>query len=380
MATVADKADYYDVLGVSRDAGAEAIRKAYKKSALKYHPDRNREDPDAETKFKAVAEAYEVLSDPEKRQRYDRFGHDGLSGAGMHDFSNMGAEDIFSMFFGEMFGGGGRGRAGGRRGADLRTDVEISLAEVDTGVSHTLEFDRQDYCDTCSGSGGEPGSPKKPCVTCGGYGRVEQASGGLGMLFGRVVTTCPKCNGKGKVIASACNTCRGSGRRNQHRVLTVQIPAGIHDGMAIQLQGEGEPGDEGLPRGNLHCYVRVKDHPFFERQNNDLICRIPISFTQASLGATIDVPTLGGKVEVKIPRGTQHGHVIQLAGAGLPDVRSGRRGDELIEIRVETPKKLSKKQEQLLREFAATEDHTVSPESKGFFDRLKEHFLGDEDE
>ncbi len=382
MANVADKQDYYEVLGVSRDAGADEIRRAYKTAALKYHPDRNKEDPDAEQKFKAVAEAYEVLSDPQKRQRYDRFGHRGLDGTGMHDFSNMGAEDIFSMFD-DIFGGGlfgGRRGRGMRRGVDLRAEVEISLSDVLKGVSHTLEFDRMDFCDACSGGGAEPGSRKQPCRTCGGYGQVEQAGGGFGILFGRVVTTCPDCRGRGTIITTPCKACSGKGLKPRHRVLTVQIPAGIHDGQAVRLQGEGEPGGEGAPRGDLHCQVRIKPHPFFERHGNDLICRFPISFTQAALGAALDVPTLDGRIEVDIPQGTQYGHVIQLAGQGLPDLRTGRRGSELVELHVETPRKLTKKQEQLLREFADTEDHSVMPESKGFFERLKEYLVGEETE
>ncbi len=379
MATVADKQDYYEVLGVSRNCGADEIRRAYKKSALKYHPDRNKGNPDAETKFKAVAEAYEVLSDPEKRQRYDQFGHAGLSGAGMHDFSNMGVDDIFSMFD-DIFGGGGFGGRRGRsrrRGVDLRTDVEITLAEVATGAERTIEYERQDYCDVCSGRGAEPGTDRRTCTTCGGYGQVEQSAGGLGALFGRVITACPACRGKGTVISTPCRTCRGKGRRPKRRVVTAQIPAGIHDGQGIRLKGEGEPGEDGAPRGDLHCYVQVKRHAFFERHGNDLVCRLPLSFTQAALGGTVEIPTLTGKAEVTIPAGTQHGHVIRLRGMGLVDLEGGRKGDELIEVRVEIPHQLSKKQEQLLREFAETEDSTVVPESKGFFERLKEHLIGE---
>ena len=375
MTVAAAKRDYYEVLGVPRDAAPEQIKKAYRRHAHKYHPDRNADDPGAEGKFKEAAEAYEVLSEPTKRQRYDQFGHAGLSGVGVHDFSHMGVDDIFSMF-NDIFGGGlGGGRRGRRGGADLQTEVTLTLAEVANGAERAIDFTREDFCETCGGTGAAPGSQRRTCGTCGGYGQVEQ-TGGLSGLFGRVITTCPTCRGRGSSVVSPCSSCRGSGRTMKDRVVSVQIPAGIHDGQAVRVRGEGEPGEDGAQRGDLHCYVRISAHPFFERHNNDLVCRMPISFTQASLGAKVEVPTLTGKGELKIPAGTQHGQLFRLNGIGLPDLRSGRRGDELVQVMVEIPKRLNKAQEALLREFAKTEDRSVLPESKGFFDKLMEYLGG----
>ncbi len=373
MAVSGTKRDYYQVLGLAPEASPEQIKKAYRRLAHKYHPDRNREDPDAETKFKEAAEAFEVLSDPAKRQRYDQFGHAGLSGVGVHDFSHMGVDDIFSMFgdiFGGAFGMGGRRH---RRGADLQTKVELTLTEVLTGAERSIQFARQDFCDTCGGTGAAAGSERQTCRTCGGYGQVEQAGG---FLFGRVITTCPACHGRGSVVVTPCKVCRGTGRAMKERVVTVKIPAGIHDGQAVRIRDEGEAGEDGTQRGDLHCYVRVKPHTFLERHNNDLICRMPISLTQAALGANVDVPTLTGKAELKIPRGTQHGQLFRLNGLGLPDVRSARRGDELVQVIVEIPKKLNNEQEKLLRQFAATEDKSVMSESKRFFDKLVDYLSG----
>jgi len=372
--SVADaKRDYYEVLGVARDALPEQIKKAYRRLAHKFHPDRNSE-PDAEAKFKEAAEAYEVLADPVKRQRYDQYGHSGLHGAGIHDFSHMGVDDIFSMFT-DIFGGGGFGGMRRGRGADLQTQVEISMQEVLSGAERSIEFAREDLCSQCGGSGSAPGSKRRTCSTCGGYGQVEQ-TGGLGSLFGRVITACPHCAGRGSVVVTPCSECRGTGRVMKERIVTAQIPPGIHDGQAIRIRGEGEPGADGTARGDLHCYVRVRAHPFLQRHNNDLVCEMPISFTQAALGATVEVPTLEGKAELKIPPGTQHGQVFRLAGLGVPDIRSGRRGHELVQVRVEIPQKLNKEQKALLRDFAATEDKSVLPESKGFFEKLVEYISG----
>jgi molecular chaperone DnaJ len=376
MAVSGTKRDYYEVLGVSSDAAPEQIKKAYRRLAHKYHPDRNQSDPDAETRFKEAAEAYEVLSDPPKRQRYDQFGHAGLSGVGVHDFSHMGVEDIFSMFNDIFEGAFGAGRRR-HRGADLQTEIELTLAEVLSGAERTIEFTRQDFCATCGGTGAAPGSQRRPCRTCGGYGQVEQAGG---FLFARMITTCPTCRGRGSVIVKPCGACRGTGRMRSERVLTVQVPAGVHDGQAVRVRGEGEPGEDGMQRGDLHCYVRIKPHPFLERHNNDLLCRMPIGFTQAALGAKVEVPTLTGKVELAIPRGTQHGQLFRMSGLGLPDLRTGRRGDEIVQVMVEIPKMLNKEQEQLLREFATTVDQSVLPESKGFFDKLMNYVSGASDE
>ncbi len=367
------KRDYYEVLGVARDATSEQIKKAYRRLAHKYHPDRNN-DADAEVNFKSAAEAYEVLADSTKRQRYDQFGHAGLSGAGVHDFSHMGTDDIFSMFT-DIFGGGGGGGRRRTRGADLQTQVEISMYEVLTGAERSIEFAREDLCDGCRGSGAAPGSQQKTCSTCGGYGQVEQ-TGGLGSLFGRVITACPHCKGRGSTVVTPCHGCRGTGRVMKERIVTAQIPAGIHDGQAIRVQGEGEPNADGTSRGDLHCYVRVKEHTFLKRHNNDLVCEMPISFTQAALGATVEAPTLEGKAELKIPPGTQHGQVFRLSGMGMPDLRTRRRGHELVQVLIEIPRKLNKNQKTLLREFANTEDKSVLPESTGFFDKLVNYISG----
>lgn len=372
MAT--EKRDYYEVLGISRDASPDEIKRAFRQAALKYHPDRNRTDPDAEAKFKEASEAYEVLSDPEKRQRYDRYGHRGLSGAAVHDFSSMGAEDIFSMFE-DVFGAGFFGGRRRSRGVDLQTEVELTLAEVARGTERTIEFERNDYCDACSGSGAEPGSARRTCPQCGGYGQVEEQTG-FGFLLGRVVTTCPACRGRGSLVTTPCRRCRGRGRIIRRRVLTVKIPAGIQDGQAVRIPGEGEPGEEGAPRGDFHCFVRIKEHPFFERRGADLICPVPVSFTQAALGARIEVPTLEGTTEITLERGTQYGQLIRLPGKGLPDMRTRRRGDLIVQIVVEIPKKLNRRQEELLRQFAETEDKTVLPESKSFFERLADFLAG----
>ncbi len=374
---VSEKRDYYEVLGVAREASAEEIKRAYRKAAMKYHPDRSSDVPDAEARFKECAEAYEVLSDAERRNLYDRYGHAGLSGRAGHDFSRMRVDDIFSIFgdiFGDMFGGGaGMGR--GARGVDLQTEVLLALADVAQDTERSIEFTRNDFCDHCSGRGAAPGSEVRTCRVCGGYGQVERTTG-MGFFSMRTVVACPECRGRGNSFAKVCKDCKGSGRAPKRRVVTVKIPAGIHDGQGIRLRGEGEPGDDGGSRGDLHCYVRVKPHPMLQRHGNDLLCEVPISFTQAALGARIEVPTLTGKSEVEVPPGTQHGEMIRCPGLGLPDMRSRRRGDQIVRILVEIPRRLNGRQEELLREFARSEDRTVLPESKGFVDKFKEFLSG----
>ncbi len=370
--------DYYEVLGVDKDASADDVKRAYRKLAMKYHPDRNPDDKDAEARFKEAAEAYEVLSDPQKRQRYDQYGHEGLRGSTGHNFSGMDVNDIFSMFgdiFGDMLGGGGRGRGGRRagRGYDLETETEISLRDVLTGVEREIEFVRQDLCETCQGNGAKPGTKPVACVTCGGQGKVAQT--GLGGMF-RMVTTCPACGGQGQVYRDKCPACQGAGRQPKRRVLKVQIPAGIHDGQAIRVRGEGEPGAGGGPRGDLHVVVRVADHDLFTREQDHLVMQMPISFTQAALGAKVTVPTLDGQTEVTIPPGTQHGHILRLSGLGLPSLRSERRGDMAVIVKIEIPRKLTKEQDRLLREYAKTEKFDVLPENKGFWDKIKETLAG----
>jgi len=371
------KRDYYEVLGVEKSASADDIKRAYRRLAIKFHPDKNPGDTEAETKFKECAEAYEVLSDAEKRKQYDQFGHEGLRGAGMHDFSRMNVEDIFSMFgfddfFSGIFGGGRRGgrrRGGPASGYDLETGVELTLGEIAHGAEKTIEFTRQDRCPDCTGSGAAAGSQPTRCSLCGGTGQVAKGGG-----FFQMVSACPQCRGEGKVVTDPCRKCKGSGRVPKKRTVTIKVPAGVHEGQGIRVGGEGEPGRSGGPNGDLYCYVRVKPHEFLERDGNTLIAIVPISFTQAALGATIDVPSLNGKQQLKIPPGTQYGSLFRIRGQGLPDMRSGRRGDQLVQVTVETPANLNTKQEELLRQFAQTENKRVSPKSQGFFEKLKRHF------
>lgn len=381
--------DYYEVLGVEKAADADEVKRAYRRLAMKYHPDRNPGDAEAEAKFKEASEAYEVLSDPEKRQRYDQFGHAGLRGGGAatHDFSRMDVSDIFSMFQ-DIFGGGGGGFGGGAgrgrprgvaRGYDLETEVSLSLEDVLSGAAREVDFTRLDVCETCKGSGAKPGSQPVECSMCRGAGKVQQT--GLGGMF-RMVTACPQCKGRGTVIKEHCVDCKGKGRVPRKRTLSVKIPAGIHDGQAVRVQGEGEPpGPDMSPtgegvRGDLHVVVRVKRHQLFERDGDNLLMEMPISFTQATLGAEVEVPTLEGQEKVSIPRATQYGALFRLSGQGLPNLRSGRRGDLVVVTRIETPKKLTAEQERLLREFAKTENHEVNPESHGFWKRIKEKLGG----
>jgi molecular chaperone DnaJ len=373
------KRDYYEVLGVGKQASPDDIKRAYRRMAMKYHPDKNPNDKDAEAKFKECAEAYEVLSDAEKRKRYDQFGHEGLRGVGMHDYSRMNVDDIFSMFglddfFSGIFGGGRRKatrRGGPSRGYDLETSVSLTLEEIARGSEKTIEFTRQDLCPQCHGSGAAAGSKPSSCPTCGGSGQVAKGGG-----FFQMVSTCPQCRGSGQIITDPCKQCKGTGRVPHKRKIKIKIPQGVHEGQGIRVAGEGEPGQNGGPNGDLYCYVRLRPHEFLERDGNDLIAIVPISFTQAALGTTIDVPTLDGPRQLRIPAGAQYGRVFRIRGQGLPDLRSGRSGDQLVQITVETPTKLNTRQEELLREFATMENRTVSPKSQGFFEKLKKHFGG----
>jgi len=378
----ATKRDYYEVLGVTRTASVEEIKRAYRRMAMKYHPDRNNGDDkgEAEVKFKEAAEAYEVLCDQDKRRRYDQFGHQGVRG--QHDFSHMDVTDIFSMFE-DIFGGafaGMRGAPGGRghpaqRGYDLETRVELTLVEVATGTEKTIEFERQDVCEICKGSGAKPGTSPIACPQCGGQGRIAQQ--GFGGMF-RMVVACPNCRGRGAVVREHCPSCGGTGRQMKKHTVVVQIPAGVHEGQAVRVTGEGEAGEAGAPPGDLHVYISVKEHPVFSRHRNDLVCQVPISFAQAALGATIEVQTLKGSEQLVIPAGTQHGEVFKMKGKGLPDVRGYRNGDQLVQITIEVPRKLNDRQQYLLREFAATESAHVNQKRTGFLNKLKETFKGDE--
>lgn len=372
--------DYYDVLEVARDAPIEEIKRSYRKCAMKYHPDRNPDNPEAAERFKECAEAFEVLSDPQKRQRYDQFGHDGLRGSGTHDFSGMNATDIFSMFedlFGDMGGlgsifGGRRGRSRGQRGHDLETEIDIDLNDVAEGAEREVQFTRRDICTTCDGSGAKPGTEIDTCSTCGGQGKVAMRQG-----FFQMVRTCPACNGTGKTIREKCIDCSGTGRSALQRTLNVKIPPGIHEGQLIRVPGEGEPGSDGAPHGDLHVRVNVEPHKLFERSNDDLVMRMPISFTQAALGVKLEVPGLNGHCELTLKPGVQHGETKTLRGEGLPNLRSGRKGDLIVQVLVEIPKKLSRKQEQLLREFAELEDQEVMPHSTSFWEKIKGVIAGD---
>ena len=334
------KRDYYEILGLGRKAGPDEIKRAYRKLALKYHPDNYKGDKDeAEKKFKELAEAYEVLCDPVKRQRYDRYGREGLRGAGLHDFSSMGFRDIFSMFE-DIFGGMGfatRERVADR-GMDLETEVDLTLEQVATGVEHTFEFERMDLCETCGGSGAKPGTSPERCKACGGYGQVQQQ---VQSLFGVSVriTACPKCRGQGAIVTDPCRKCDGTGRARKKRLLTVRIPPGVREGQIMRVPNEGEPSRDGTARGDLHCYIRILPHPLLGRRGDDLVCRVPITFAQAALGGKIEVPTLGGPEEIEVPPGAQNGDVITLKQRGLPSPRGRRKGDQLVQ---------AKRQEQLL--------------------------------
>jgi molecular chaperone DnaJ len=378
--------DYYEVLSIEKNADGEEIKRAYRRLALKYHPDRNPGDSDAEIKFKEAAAAYEILSDPEKRKLYDQFGHEGLRnarGPAVHDFTRMNVEDIFSMF-NDIFGGAGTfGGAGPRRGVargyDLETEVVLSLEDVLKGAEREVNFTRLDVCEACTGSGAKKGSSPVKCPTCGGQGKVQQT--GFGGMF-RMVTACPACRGRGQVIKDFCESCKGKGRMPRKRTISVKIPPGVSDGQAVRVAGEGEPPapeispkGEGL-RGDLHVLVRVEEHQLFERDGDNLILQMPITFAQATLGAEIEVPTLDGKTKVTIPRGTQPGSAFHIQGSGLPDLRTGRPGSLIVAVTVEVPKKLSKAQEKLLRDYAATEDHAVLPATQGFWKKVKDLMHG----
>ncbi len=372
--------DYYEVLGVARDASAAEIKKAYRKIALKNHPDRNPGDEAAVERFKEASGAFDVLSDESKRSRYDQFGHAGISGAGGGGgFQDVG--DIFSAFgdIFESFGfnsSGGRGRGGSRRGASLQASAEIDLTEAATGCTRELHISRREPCGTCDGSGARPGSKTVSCSTCGGHGQVIQAQG-----FFRVQTTCPACRGEGKTIANPCVDCSGTGTAMKDVVREVKIPAGIDNGMQLCLRGEGEAGAKGGSRGDLYVDIEVTPHPLFERDGMDLMCRVPVTYSQAALGAEIEIPTLNGRLDFTLNPGTQPGTVSRIRGKGMPDPRTGRRvGDLLVEIQVEVPQDVNGRQAELLRELAELEEADVLPERRSFFDQVKEFFAGSEHE
>jgi len=361
------KRDYYDILGVTRGSSKEDVKKAYRKAALKYHPDKNPDDSEAEEKFKEAAEAYEVLHDDEKRQIYDRFGHEGLKSTGFSGFH--GFEDVFSSFgdiFGEFFGGGFRtGRRRQSKGADLRYDLQIELEEAARGVEKEFEVEKYVTCSVCKGSKVEPGHSAQTCPTCGGYGQVRRTQG-----FFSINMTCHACGGSGQQIKHHCKKCGGRGRELQRKKLRIQVPAGVDSGSHLRLVGEGEPGPEGGQNGDLYVMIDVKDHPLFERHGMDLASKLSISFVQAALGAEIELPTLLGKTKITIPKGTQSHQLLRIKGEGMPRLHEEGRGDLIVQVVVRTPEKLTKEQEKLLRHYAEISGEDVKEPSKGFFERF----------
>jgi molecular chaperone DnaJ len=366
---VAVKRDYYEVLGVGRQASADELKRAFRKLAMQYHPDRNPDNPEAAERFKEASEAYEVLSDPDKRRSYDMFGHAGVgqTSGGFSGFEGFGFGDIFDTFFG---GGATRARQRSTRGSDLRYDLTITFEEAYQGVEREVEVPRLVSCERCSGTGAEAGTGFETCPGCGGSGQIRRAAQSI---FGQVVNvaTCPTCGGEGRILKSPCHDCRGQGRVEQRRRLRVRIPPGVDTGSQIRLAGEGEAGYRGGPPGDLYIVLRVRPHPQLERRDQDVFYELRINIVQAALGDTIAVPTLDGPVEVTIPAGTQHGQTFRLGGRGMPHVRSGRRGDQYVVAAVVVPRDLTDKQRELLRQVGGL---TGKPEkvSKGFFEKLRD--------
>ena len=364
------KHDYYEVLGVAQNATDAEIKKAYRQKALQYHPDRNPGNKDAEEKFKEASEAYEVLSDAEKRSLYDRFGHEGLKRTGFSGFS--GFEDIFASF-GDIFedffgfnnmGGRGRNRSAGRRGADLRFDLSISLRDAAFGKETEIEVKKPAGCTVCNGSGAEAGSAPETCRWCRGRGQINQTQG-----FFTISTTCPHCRGTGSYITKPCKACKGQGRVLETKTLKAKIPPGVETGIRLKLNNEGEPGERGGTPGDLYVFIHVEEDPFFQRHNNDIICQVPISFSQAALGAEIEVPTLNGSEQLHIPRGTQSGDLFTIKGAGIAYLNGMGKGNEIVQVIVKTPASLSSRQEELFRELAGMEGERVDKE-KGTFKKF----------
>lgn len=366
------KRDYYEVLGVEKGASPQDIKKAFRRVAMKYHPDRNPDDKDADEKFKEAQEAYEILGDEEKKSAYDRFGHAGVDGSAGGGFGGGGAGfgDIFGDVFGDIFGGGG-GRGGPARGSDLRYDLQLDLEDAVRGKTVQIDVPTMVHCDTCDGSGARKGTSPVTCTTCQGSGQVRMSQG-----FFSVQQTCPKCHGRGQMISDPCGDCHGQGVREERKTLSVKIPAGVDTGDRIRLSGKGEAGPQGGPAGDLYVQMVVRDHPIFVRDGSNLHCEVPISFAQAALGGELEVPTLSGKVKLKIPAETQSGKLFRLRGKGVAPVRGGGVGDLLCRVVVETPVKLSGQQRELLQQFeeslAGKSKH--SPRSSNWFDGVKKFF------
>ncbi len=373
------KADFYETLGVSRTATEAELKAAFRKLAMQFHPDKNPGDHTAEVRFKEINEAYQCLSDGQKRAAYDRFGHaafenGGAGGGGMGDGFGSSMSDIFDDLFGDMMGGGGRrGRANGReRGNDLRYNLEITLEDAFNGKTATIKVPSLMTCEACTGAGAKPGSKPKACTTCGGAGRVRAQQG-----FFAIERTCPTCQGRGEMIDNPCDACRGAGRVTRERSLSVNIPPGVEDGTRIRLAGEGESGLRGGPAGDLYIFLSMKAHPFFQRDGADLFCRVPISMVQAALGGEFTVHTVNGsEAKVKIPEGTQSGKQFKLKSKGMPVLRTRDFGDLYIQANVETPQNLTKRQRELLSEFETESSNTTHPESSGFFAKMKEFLTG----
>jgi molecular chaperone DnaJ len=369
------KRDYYEVLGVRRDSDEAALKKAYRRLALQHHPDRNPDDPEAEERFKEASEAYAVLSDSDKRRAYDRFGFEGVGaagGTGGSEFGDLGGfTDLFNDLFGDLFGqrAGGRRRGRGQRGADLRYNLEVELAQVVTGLEPKLSIPKMRPCATCEGSGQRPGTEPERCARCRGTGQVVFQQG-----FFRISRPCDACGGEGEVVRDRCTDCRGAGRIEGHQSIQVRIPPGVDDGARLRLSGEGEAGIAGGPPGDLYVVISIKPHPMFVRDGAELHCEVPVQFVKAALGAEIEVPTLDGKVTMRIAEGTQSGTVLRLRGKGVPTLRQTTRGDQLVRIFVEVPTKLTDSQRQLLEQFADETGAEVSPATKGFVDKLRDLF------
>jgi molecular chaperone DnaJ len=372
------KRDYYEVLGVNRDASEEDIKKAYRKLAMKWHPDRNPENPKAEERFKEAKEAYEILTDAPKRQAYDQFGHAGVdpaaaAGAGA-GFGGAGFGDIFSDIFGEIFGGARGGRSNVFRGADLRYNLEIDLEQAAHGFETKIRIPTLAECDTCHGSGAKPGTQPQTCATCRGAGQVRVSQGPFS-----IAQTCPRCHGSGKTVANPCPSCNGAGRIKHQKTLSVKIPAGVDEGDRVRLSGEGEAGVNGGPPGDLYVQVHLKPHAVFQRDHDDLHCEMPVSFSTAALGGEIEIPTLDGSARIKVPAETQSGKTFRLRGKGIKGVRSHLPGDLFCHVVVETPINLTSRQRELLQEFEMLSQRDAArhnPRAKGWFDKVKEFFEG----